>query len=196
MKSALILIDVQKDFCPGGALPAPDGFNIIPVINQLMDQFKWVIATKDWHPKGSIHFDKWPIHCVQHTEGAEFPIELDFKKIKEIFLKGTGNLDDGYSAFDATNISLEKWLKKRQINTLYFCGIATDYCVLESAKHALRLGFKTYIITDAIAAINVQPDDGKKALENLQAQGARLISSKEVITNLEINLINGQIDQF
>jgi nicotinamidase/pyrazinamidase len=180
LKNALLLVDVQKDFCPGGALPASNGNKIIPVINQLMDQFDYVIASKDWHPQKSIHFEKWPVHCVKNTEGAEFPTELQFEKINQVFLKGTANMDDGYNAFDATNISLMEWLKKHQVDTLYLCGIATEYCVNETAKGALRNGFKTYIITDAIAEIDSQPGDGKKALQALKEKGAHLLTSEKI----------------
>lgn len=180
MKNALLIVDLQKDFCPGGALPAPNGNKIIPVINQLINQFDFVIASKDWHPENSIHFEKWPVHCVKNTEGAEFPNELQSEKINEVFLKGTANMDDGYNAFDASNISLEEWLRKHQVNTLYLCGIATEYCVNETAKGSLGNGYKTYIITDAIAEIDIQFGDGKKALHALKEKGAHLITSTKI----------------
>ena len=109
MKKALIIVDVQKDFCPGGALPAASAPAAIPVINKIVPQFDYVIASKDWHPEKTIHFDKWPVHCVANTDGASFHGELQQDKIDLILYKGTGNKDDGYSAFEATNEELVGW---------------------------------------------------------------------------------------
>jgi len=100
---ALFIVDVQNDFLPGGALPAPRGNQIINEINRIMDQFDLVLASRDWHPGDSKHFERWPPHCVRNTLGAAYPDELDAGKIEKDFLKGTGNMDDGYSAFEATS---------------------------------------------------------------------------------------------
>jgi nicotinamidase/pyrazinamidase len=110
---ALFLVDVQNDFLPGGALPAPNGNQIIPEINRIMDQFDLVLASRDWHPEDSIHFDRWPPHCIRNTRGAAYPDELHAGKIEKEFLKGTGNRDDGYSAFEATSDDLDNYLSKR-----------------------------------------------------------------------------------
>src|SRR5277367_3833051 len=126
---ALLIVDVQNDFCPGGTLAVPEGDKVVPVINQLMDQFPIVVASKDWHPKDTVHFQKWPPHCVQGTKGAEFHPGLDASKVQKIFLKGNHNKDDGYSAFEATNDNLAAFLKKKEVTDLYIVGLATDYCV-------------------------------------------------------------------
>ena len=174
---ALLIVDVQNDFCPGGALPVPQGDKVVPVINRLMDQFDIVVASKDWHPSQTVHFQKWPVHCVHNRPGAEFHPELDSVKIGQVFLKGTGNKDDGYSAFEATNVNLEKFLKDRQVTELYVVGLATDYCVRASTLDALRLGFRTFVVKDAIAAVDVHPGDGARSMEEMKRAGAHLISS-------------------
>lgn len=177
---ALLVVDVQNDFCPGGTLAVPNGDRVVPVINKLMDKFPLVVASKDWHPHETVHFQKWPVHCVHNTWGAEFHPQLDAVKIKQVFLKGTGNKDDGYSAFEATNLDLAKFLKEQGVTELYVTGLATDYCVRASALDALKQGFKTYVVTDAVAAVNVQPGDEQKALDEMQKAGATLIQSKDV----------------
>lgn len=181
MKRALLIVDVQNDFCPGGALPAVDGHKIIPVINKIMDSFDVVIASKDWHPADTVHFKVWPPHCVQNTKGAEFPETLSSKKITQTFLKGTRNSDDGYSAFESTNLNLENWLKENKIDELYLAGIATEYCVKQSSRDALEAGFKVSVITDAVAAIDAHEGDGNNALQELAKNGARLINSSFIL---------------
>ncbi len=106
MKTALLIVDVQNDFCPGGALPTPQGDIVVPVINKLMDKFDLILASRDWHPEDTIHFNRWPVHCVKESHGADFPAVLKREKIIQIFEKGTGSKDDGYSAFEATNKNL------------------------------------------------------------------------------------------
>ncbi len=137
---ALLIVDVQNDFCSGGTLAVPDGEKVVPVINKLMERFDIIIASKDWHPERTKHFDKWPVHCVQNTFGAAFHPQLDDEKIQEVFLKGTGSEDDGYSAFEATSIDLEQFLHDHKIDDLYISGLATDYCVLSSALDAHKNG--------------------------------------------------------
>lgn len=176
----LIIVDVQKDFCPGGALAASGGNDIVPVINKLMSKFSLIVASKDWHPAKTVHFEKWPVHCVRGTAGAKFHKQLDVEAINEVALKGTGNSDDGYSAFEATNIDLAYWLRKNHVTEVYVCGIATEYCVMSTAMDAMRAGFKTYVITDAIAAVEVKPGDAKKALEEMGKAGISLIQRKQV----------------
>lgn len=179
MKKGLLIVDVQRDFCPGGALPAPKGNEVVPVINKLMDQFEFVVTSKDWHPAKTVHFDKWPPHCIRGTEGAAFHPDLDEKKIDLVALKGTGNSDDGYSAFEATNIDLSYEFKKRKIDTLYITGLTTEYCVQSSAKDALQAGFKVYVIPDAVAAVELQAGDHEKALQQMQEAGIELAFAKE-----------------
>lgn len=180
MKEALLIVDVQNDFCPGGSLGVKDGAKVVPVINNLIDRFDMVISSQDWHPEDSVHYEKWPVHCVAETEGAQFHPDLNSKKINLKLKKGTYNKDDGYSAFEATNISLYDFLKENGIITLYVCGLTTDYCVKETALDAVKLGIQTYVITDAIAAVNADPGDGEKALKEMKDSGCILIKSEEV----------------
>jgi nicotinamidase/pyrazinamidase len=180
MSKALIIVDVQQDFCPGGALPASRGNEVIPVINNLMDKFDFVIASKDWHPNETVHFNKWPVHCVRASAGAAFHKDLNEDKINEVFLKGTGNSDDGYSAFEATNIDLSHWLKKNKIDTVYISGLTTEYCVKATALDALTAGFKVYVITDAVAGVEAQAGDEKKALKGMRDAGIQLAISGDI----------------
>jgi nicotinamidase/pyrazinamidase len=178
---ALLIVDVQNDFCPGGALPVPDGDAVVPVINSLMDAFPLVLASKDWHPPQTVHFEKWPPHCVQGTPGAEFHPQLRTDKIQLVLLKGTGNRDDGYSAFEATNVNLAEYLRQQGVTELYITGLATDYCVRATTLDAVREGFRTYVVTDAVRAVNVNPGDGERALQEIQEAGAILVSSADVL---------------
>ena len=180
MSKALIIVDVQQDFCPGGSLPAPKANEVIPVINRLMDKFDFVVASKDWHPVQTVHFDKWPVHCVRASAGAAFHPDLNEEKINKVALKGTGNSDDGYSAFEATNIDLSHWLKKNKIDTVYVSGLTTEYCVKATALDALKSGFKVFVTTDAVAAVEAQAGDGNQALKEMQDAGILLVKSEEV----------------
>lgn len=177
----LLIVDVQNDFCPGGALAVPDGDKVVPIINELAKQFKVVVASKDWHPKETVHFQKWPPHCIHNSGGAEFHPGLDSTRIEQVFLKGTGDRDDGYSAYEATNLDLSKYLKEKGISELYVTGLATDYCVRASVLDSVKRGFKTFVVTDAVAAVNVQPNDGAKALEEMKMAGVKLVTADEVL---------------
>lgn len=177
---ALLIVDVQNDFCPGGALAVPDGDKVVPVINTLMGKFDLVVASKDWHPSDSVHFSKWPPHCVQDTGGAEFHPRLTAGNINQVFFKGTRNKDDGYSAFEATSDDLEKVLKQQKVTELFVTGLATDYCVRASALDAVRKGFHTFVVTDAVAAVNLKPDDGTKALDEMRSAGVELVTSRDI----------------
>lgn len=178
---ALLIVDVQNDFCPGGALAVPDGDAVVPVINRLMDAFPLVLASKDWHPAQTVHFEKWPPHCIQGTPGAEFHPKLRTDKIQLTLLKGTGNRDDGYSAFEATNVNLAEYLRNQGVRELYITGLATDYCVRATTLDALREGFRTYVVTDAVRAVNVNPGDGERALREMQEAGALLVTSDDIL---------------
>ena len=180
MKKILLVVDVQSDFCPGGSLAIKEGNEIVPIINGLMDKMDLVIATQDWHPESSTHFEKWPVHCVANTTGAELNPRLDKEKIDQIVLKGTGHDDPGYSAFDAANISLEAYLKEQNVGSLYVVGLATDYCVRASALDACKLGIHTYVVKDAIAAVDLEQGDGKKALDEMYNAGCMLVESKDI----------------
>ncbi len=180
MKKALLIVDVQNDFCPGGTLGVKNGDKIVPVINGIMDSFDEVISTQDWHPEHSVHFDKWPVHCVAGTFGALLHAGLAQDNITLKLFKGTDNKDDGYSAFQATNVSLVDYLKEKNVHELFVCGLATDYCVKASAIDGCAEGFHTYVITDAVAAVNLKPDDGKRALREMEENGCMLIEASEV----------------
>jgi nicotinamidase/pyrazinamidase len=176
-ESALLVVDVQNDFCPGGALAVVEGDAIIPVINAWMPRFKTVIASRDWHPANSVHFSTWPPHCIAGTYGAQFRAGLDTGRFLLVLDKGTDNADDGYSAFEATSEDFESWLRGRGIEMVYVCGLATDYCVLRTVLDACRLGFGVTVIGDAIAAVEVNPGDGQRAQEAMEAAGARFVLS-------------------
>jgi nicotinamidase/pyrazinamidase len=180
MKNALLIVDVQNDFCPGGSLAVSDGDKIVSIINQIEDKFDFVISSQDWHPAATVHFEKWPPHCIAGTFGADFHPNLITDKIDLKLLKGTGNKDDGYSAFEATNVSLIDYLRKNQIKDLYVCGLATDYCVKATVLDAIENGFHTYVITDAVAAVNVEKGDDRKALNEMYLKGCTLIKSEEI----------------
>lgn len=179
-KRALLVVDVQNDFCPGGALGVKDGDKVVPIINSLMEKFDLVISTQDWHPLETIHFGKWPLHCIADTKGADFHPDLRSERIGLRLLKGTENKDDGYSAFEATNTSLTQYLQEQGVETLYVCGLTTDYCVKASALDSLREGFNTFVITDAVAPVNLNPNDEQKALQELTEAGCGLIVSDEI----------------
>jgi nicotinamidase/pyrazinamidase len=182
--AAFILVDIQNDFCPGGALAVADGDAVIAVVNRLMPHFPLVVSTLDWHPANHISFREqggpWPPHCVQHSFGAELHPALDAARINHTFRKAATADQDAYSefeGFDDNNRSLDEYLKSRGVRRVYLAGLATDYCVRATALDALRLGYETYVITDGVRAVNVQPDDSAKALAEMRAHGAHLLSS-------------------
>ncbi len=201
---ALLLIDIQVDFLPGGALEVTNGNAIIPICNQLQPHFDLVVATQDWHPPGhksfaSSHPGKkvfetidlngvqqvlWPDHCVQETGGAAFSSTLQTAKIETIFRKGTNPEIDSYSGFydnghlKATGLS--HYLKGKQITQVYIAGLAADFCVYFTAKDALAEGFETYIIEDATRAIS---EEGfEKAKADILNQGGHLINSRQILS--------------
>src|SRR5690554_2088005 len=174
MNKALLIIDLQNDFCLGGKLPVPEGDQIVPVVNGLMDKFPLVIASKDWHPEESVHFERWPVQCVRDTEGAAFHPGLKSEGIDKIFLKGTESKDDGYSAFEATNHDLEGYLKQKGVEELYLTGLATEYCVRASALDAVRKGFKVNIVLEGVRGID--STDVEKAIEEMEREGVNFVS--------------------
>ncbi len=180
MKTALLIVDVQNDFCPGGALPTPLGDIVVPVINKLMDKFSLIIASRDWHPEDTIHFNRWPVHCVRKSHGADFPADLKREKIIQIFEKGTGSKDDGYSAFEATNKNLEGYLKEKEVDELYIVGLTAEYCVKSTVLDAIKNGFKTIVIKDAVEGIRQNEDDFDRAFEEMRNAGATIITSEDV----------------
>ncbi|OGN63668.1 MAG: hypothetical protein A3E80_02765 [Chlamydiae bacterium RIFCSPHIGHO2_12_FULL_49_9] len=180
---ALLIIDMQRDFMPNGALAVPKADRLIPIINEIMIQFDCVIATQDWHPKNHASFismgGKWPAHCIQNTEGAAFAKGLKTEKFTCTIHKGTDPKVESYSAFfdekKTHSTGLEETLKKKKIDELYFVGVATDYCVLYSVLDALELGFNAFVIQDGCRAIQ----DEKGAFEKMRRKGAHLILSRQ-----------------
>jgi nicotinamidase/pyrazinamidase len=177
---ALLIVDVQNDFLMGGSLAVKDAEDVIPVINKLMDKFDLVMASKDWHPTKTVHFEKWPAHCVADSKGAEFHPELADDKIDQIFYKGTGNKDDGYSAFEATNIELVDFLRKKQVQELYICGIALEFCVKSTALDALKEGFDIFLVKDAIATFSKEKEEVDKKYSEIEKAGANVILSNQI----------------
>ncbi len=199
---ALILVDLQNDFCEGGALEVKGGDEIISIANKLMDHFDLIIATQDWHPAnhGSFaanHYWRkpgqvielnglqqilWPIHCVQESFGAEFRPHLLTEKIDEIFQKGTDIKIDSYSGFfdngRKKSTGLSEFLKKKGIKDVYILGLATDYCVKFTALDAKEQGFNTYLIEDATRGVNINENDSKEAILEMKNKGVSIIHSK------------------
>ncbi len=177
-KDALIIVDLQKDFCPGGALAVPEGDQIVPVVNTYIEHFQnhkgSVVATRDWHPENHVSFKEfggiWPIHCVQNTEGAEFHSDLKLPKDVVIISKADTPEKESYSGFDGTN--LEKTLKGKGITRIFVCGLATDYCVRATVLDGLRLGFCVFLLIDATKGVNLQPDDSERAILEMLEKGA------------------------
>ena len=179
---ALIVVDVQNDFCAGGALAVPGGDDVVEVINWLMPWFTHVLGTLDWHPPNHSSFKEfggpWPVHCVQDTKGAETHPGLDTSKIAHFVKAGTKVEIDGYSGFADTD--LEDQLRSRGVTRVFVTGLATDYCVKHTALDALRLGFETVVVTDAVRAVDVEEGDGEKALAEMTEAGATLETSSEL----------------
>lgn len=179
---ALIVVDVQNDFCKGGSLEVPDGDAVVPVINRLMPRFRHVLGTLDWHPPNHSSFQEyggtWPVHCVPGTWGAETHPDLDTSRIEHSAKAGTNVDIDGYSGFVDTDLEAE--LRKRGVQRVFVTGLATDYCVKHTALDAVRLGFETSVVTDACRAVNVSPGDDEAALSEMAAAGATLVRSDEI----------------
>jgi len=176
---ALIVVDVQRDFCPGGALPVPEGDQVVPILNQYIERFKTasakIYATRDWHPPNHKSFKAyggiWPPHCIQASKGAEFHSDLVLPRGSEIVSKATKPSIPGYSGFEKT--ILERDLKKDSVTRVFVGGLATDYCVRSTALDALRLGFETVLLIDATRGVNVRPDDSDKAIGEMVGKGAK-----------------------
>jgi nicotinamidase/pyrazinamidase len=182
--AALVLVDIQNDFCPGGALAVPEGDSIVDVVNKIMPEFALVISTRDWHPANHISFKerggRWPPHCVQNTPGAELHPALDQSSIAYHFRKAYAADRDAYSGFEGTDESgrtLDEVLKSHGVKKLYIAGLATDYCVLATTLDAVKNGYDTYAITDAMRAVNEKPGDDVKALDKMARSGAHLVTT-------------------
>jgi nicotinamidase/pyrazinamidase len=189
---ALILVDVQNDFCPGGALAVEEGDQIVEVINRLMPLFSLVISTQDWHPANHVSFKAqggpWPPHCVQGTRGAELHPAVNVEPIAHYLRKASSPDKDDYSEFegkDEQGHSLDQVLKGHNVNRIFVAGLATDYCVLATVLDGLKLGYEVVPITDAMRAVNVEPEDGVNALGRMSETGAQLVTSDEILKSGE-----------
>jgi len=183
-KRALIVVDVQNDFCPGGSLAVTHGDQVVAPLNKLMREFldrgEPVFKTRDWHPARTNHFKAyggdWPIHCVQGTPGAEFhPDLLDDPRIT-IISKGIDETADGYSGFDGTNLA--QILREEEVQEVFVGGLATDYCVKHTVLDARREGFEVKALADAMRAVNVNPEDGSRAVEEMRNAGAEIVGNE------------------
>jgi nicotinamidase/pyrazinamidase len=175
-QEALLIVDPQVDFCPGGALAVPGGDAIFDAVNRASHSFGVVAASRDWHPAAHLSFKEqggpWPPHCVQDTRGAEFHPALDTGAIQHVVSKGTDPRREAYSAFAGTDLA--DWLREQNVHHVYVAGLATDYCVRQTALDALSLGFDVTVLEDAVAAVNVEPGDGERALTEMKVAGARI----------------------
>lgn len=202
-RNALVLVDIQYDFLPGGALAVPDGDAIIPIVNQLQHRFDLVVATQDWHPEDHASFAAnhpgrrvgelivldgleqrlWPVHCVQNTYGAELAAELNASQISRVFRKGVDPCIDSYSGFFDNGhrraTGLGDYLHEHGTAQVYIVGLASDYCVKFTALDAQRLGFATYVIEDACRGVNLAPNDVALALNELRQAGVHVIRSDD-----------------
>lgn len=201
---ALILVDIQNDFLPGGALSVPDGDAVIGLANLLMEKFELVVATQDWHPAnhgsfavnhpGRIVFERielnglpqtlWPAHCVQGTAGAEFSKELRRDHVAKVFQKGTDAGIDSYSGFfdngHRKSTGMGEWLKGQGVVEVFVCGLATDYCVKFTALDAAREGFKVTLVEDASRGVNLNSADVSDAIAEMRCAGVLVARSAEV----------------
>jgi nicotinamidase/pyrazinamidase len=183
-KRALLVVDVQNDFCPGGSLAVAHGDEVVKPLNQLIIEFlergEPVFKTRDWHPVNTKHFadfgGTWPVHCVQNTKGAEFhPNLIDDIHIR-VISKGLGD-EDCYSAFDGTDLGLQ--LQRLGVNEIWVGGLTTDYCVKNTALDGLKEGFAVKVLADAIRPVDLQPGDGERAIEEMRAAGADIVKTQE-----------------
>lgn len=205
--NALLLIDIQKDFLPGGALAVPEGDQIVPLVNQLQERFEIVLATQDWHPAdhgsfaanhpGTVPGDRidlhglpqilWPVHCVQGTAGADFAPGLNGAKWEKVFVKGTDPKVDSYSGlFDNGHrqaTGLGDYLRTRKVTDVFLAGLATDYCVKFTALDALAEGFRVVVIEDACRGVNLQPGDVAAAIGEMKEAGVEVIRADQVLTS-------------
>ncbi len=201
---ALILVDIQNDFMPDGALPVPDGYEVVPVANRLQPAFDLVVATQDWHPADHGSFASnhdgrdpgevieldgleqvlWPDHCVQRTDGAEFVPALDTDRIDTVFRKGTDPTIDSYSGFFDNGhrkaTGLADFLRERGVEEVVILGVATDYCVKFTVLDACELGFRTIVVRDGCRAVNLAEGDDERAFEAMRAAGATIAGADDV----------------
>ena len=201
---ALILVDIQNDFVPGGALAVREGDQVVAIANRLMPRFDVVVATQDWHPPDHGSFAAnhpgrqmnkmielnglpqvlWPVHCVQGTAGAEFVPGLDVSKVAKVFRKGTDREIDSYSGFydngHRRSTGLGEWLSERGVRDVYVMGLATDYCVKFTALDARKLGLDVTLVEDGCRGVELKPGDVARAVEEIRAAGVKIVRSGDV----------------
>jgi len=201
---ALILVDIQNDFCPGGALAVANGDEVVPVANKLAHRFDLVVATQDWHPRDHGSFAAnhpgtepgqvidldgldqvlWPVHCVQGSDGAAFRADFDTRWVNEVFRKGTDPGIDSYSGFydnghrQATGLA--DYLREKGVGAVYVLGLATDYCVKFTALDAVSAGFDTYLVEDGCRAVELQEGDAERAIDRMREAGVTVLASTDL----------------
>lgn len=191
-KDALILVDVQNDFCPGGALAVKDGDQVVPVLNRYIDQFRKaglpIFATRDWHPEKTCHFKSgggpWPPHCIQGSKGAQFHPNLKLPADALIVSAGMGADEDGYSGFLGINnsgVKLVDLLRQRGVERLFVGGLATDYCVKHTVLDGLKEGFKVVLLKDSIRGVNLTPGDSERAIAEMAEAGAEIAADLQQV---------------
>ncbi|HEX9446163.1 MAG TPA: nicotinamidase [Candidatus Binatia bacterium] len=192
-KDALLIIDVQNDFCPGGALAVRDGDEVVPALNRYIEKFEKsglpIFATRDWHPEKTGHFKAyggtWPPHCIQGTKGAEFRADLRLPPGAVVVSTGTAPDDEGYSGFDGSDASgagLADLLRRRGVERIFVGGLATDYCVKHTVLDGLNQGFKVVWLEDASRGVNLQPGDAERAAAEMRGAGAGKSTGAETIS--------------
>jgi nicotinamidase/pyrazinamidase len=198
---AIIVVDVQNDFCPGGALPVPEGDQVIPALNDYIKIFKKantrIFATRDWHPPNHISFKAqggpWPPHCIQDTEGAKFHPDLKLPRGTTIISKATDPRKEAYSGFDGTELA--NTLRKAGVTRVFVGGLATDYCVKNTVLDARELDFKAVLLLDAIRGINTEPDDVARAIAKMASRGAEQATLTDFPDPLEVPSADGPDDE-
>jgi nicotinamidase/pyrazinamidase len=182
-----VLVDIQNDFCPGGALAVPGGDRVVGVVNSLAPIFRLVVASQDWHPAGHVSFETrggpWPPHCIQGTRGADFHPELDQSSLGGVVRKAANPDRDAYSAFDGydnESRTLDQILRSHGIEEIYVAGLATDYCVRATALEGIEKGYRVAVVVDAVRAVDASPGDGERALGEIERRGGRLVTSRQL----------------
>jgi nicotinamidase/pyrazinamidase len=186
-RSALLVVDVQRDFCPGGSLAVEGGDKVVAELNDEIDRFQAralpIIATRDWHPAGHVSFHErggpWPAHCVQGTKGAEFHPGLALPKEAAVMSKGTDPDQDAYSGFQGTGLAEQ--LRALRVDRVFIGGLATDYCVKATTLDALEQGFQAFVLEDAVRGVDLKPGDSARALEEMLRRGAVLTRYEEIL---------------
>jgi nicotinamidase/pyrazinamidase len=202
---ALLVVDIQNDFLPGGALAVPDGDQVIPIANRLMGFFSLILATQDWHPANHGSFAAnhpnrhpgevinlngimqvlWPVHCVQGSSGAAFSAQLRTERFSKVFKKGVDPGIDSYSGFfdngKKRSTGLTEYLRDRNVNQLFICGLATDYCVKFSALDSINSGIRTHVIEDACRGVELNPGDSAAAIAEMRQAGVSIVESASLV---------------